>query len=294
MPSHIYLALGMWNDVVNSNLAAWNMGVIERKTTGHYDVHALHALQWLSYGYLQLKNYKKAYESVKTMEQIYKKSPNDAMVKWYYSLMRAAYISDTEEWHADLTGVNTTGIDIEISAIASNAYIQGMKVIQDPAKAQHVIDFLHKLSNISIKSNSAIASCYPDTDYFSAINEGGIEIAKIIYFELEAQKAAAQGHLSTAIQFAEQATDIENSISFGYGPPIPVKPANELLAELYLQNQLFVLAYKQFSISLERTANRTISVEGLKEAKRKLQEHHLTIPDTAIKPYFNPLLVNKF
>lgn len=290
MPSHIYLALGMWNDVVNSNLAAWNAGVAEKQKTGGYDIHALHALQWLSYGYLQLKDYAHAYQNVKTMEQIVILNPNDAMNKWYYSLMRTAYISDTQNWNADLRDIDLAGV--EISAVADNAYIQGMQAIhsRDPIKTQQIINQVRALSKLTTAGANVVAGCHNDSSYFNTINENGITIAKIIYLELLAQNAATQNHLKEAIEFAKQASDVENSLSFGYGPPIPAKPANELLAELYFQNKQYVLAYKQFSIALEHTPNRTLSREGLQKSMQKINELKLPIPDSTLKPYFNKLI----
>lgn len=290
MPSHIYLALGMWNDVVNSNLAAWNAGGFQKQKNGSYDIHALHALQWLSYGYLQLNDDAKSYQYVKTMEQIITSDPNSAMNKWYYALMRAAYMSDTQNWNADLKDIDLTGI--EISAVASNAYIQGMQAIksQNANNIQKIMNYVQHLSDHSNSNNHSEAACHHDSNYFNTINENGITIAKIVYLELLAQNAAAQNHFKEAIEFAKQASDIENSLSFGYGPPIPVKPANELLAELYFQNKQYVMAFKQFSVALEHTPNRAISSEGLQKSMKKIIELKLPVPDVIPKPYFNKLV----
>lgn len=288
MPSHIYLALGMWDDVVNSNLAAWNAGVVEKNHSGNYDVHALHALQWLSYGYLQLKDNDMAYQQVKIMEQIVKLNPNDAMSKWYYSLMRAVYMSDTQNWNVDLSEIDLSGI--EMSAVADNAYVQGMQAIKNKnsKKALQIIENTYRFSKTSTTKVGVETACHNDANYFNTLNDGGIVIVKIVYFELKAQNALA--NLNQAIQFAKQAADIENSLSFGYGPPLPAKPANELLAELYLQNKQYVLAYKQFLISLEHTPNRTISKEGLQKTINKLNTLKITIPQDSQKPYFNKLM----
>ena len=48
MPSHIYVALGRWDDVVTSNIASWNVSVkrMERKGLAD-DVRSYHAFNWL-------------------------------------------------------------------------------------------------------------------------------------------------------------------------------------------------------------------------------------------------------
>ena len=63
MPSHIYLALGLWDEVIDSNLQAWECGqrrLVRKKLPEHeHDIHDLHALQWLHYGYLQKGDFRK-------------------------------------------------------------------------------------------------------------------------------------------------------------------------------------------------------------------------------------------
>jgi tetratricopeptide (TPR) repeat protein len=58
MPSHIFLQLGLWDDVVSSNERAWAASraeVIARKLSPAE--LSFHALQWLQYGYLQQGRY---------------------------------------------------------------------------------------------------------------------------------------------------------------------------------------------------------------------------------------------
>ena len=54
MPSHIFLALGMWDEEIASNQASWAAADarVQRKNLG-VDSRGYHALHWLEYGYLQ-------------------------------------------------------------------------------------------------------------------------------------------------------------------------------------------------------------------------------------------------
>ena len=54
MTSHIFLALGMWDDAVAANEASWAASAarVERKRLGPTE-HGYHAYLWLSYTYLQ-------------------------------------------------------------------------------------------------------------------------------------------------------------------------------------------------------------------------------------------------
>ncbi len=60
MPSHIYVALGMWDEVISSNVAAFAASE-KRKAKKELGNDALdyHSLKWLMYGYLQKKEFAK-------------------------------------------------------------------------------------------------------------------------------------------------------------------------------------------------------------------------------------------
>ncbi|MDE3200833.1 MAG: hypothetical protein KGN79_07915, partial [Acidobacteriota bacterium] len=53
MCSHIFLALGMWNDVVNANIAATSVVNRHAVTAGRQPVHCGHYNYWLLYGYIE-------------------------------------------------------------------------------------------------------------------------------------------------------------------------------------------------------------------------------------------------
>ena len=69
MPSHIYVALGMWDEVISSNRAAFDASVkrIERKQLEGKDFD-YHSLKWLMYGLLQKGEFDEAKQLVTDME----------------------------------------------------------------------------------------------------------------------------------------------------------------------------------------------------------------------------------
>ena len=55
MPSHIFFAMGMWEEAVASNEQSWAASVERAKRKGlSASDHSFHALSWLEYAYLQL------------------------------------------------------------------------------------------------------------------------------------------------------------------------------------------------------------------------------------------------
>jgi len=106
--------------------------------------------------------------------------------------------------------------------------------------------------------------------------------------ELQAQIQQDEGNLSNAIVLLKRAANLESNLSFGYGPPLPVEPSYELLAEAYMKNAQYPEAYKEWIIELKRMPNRIKAEEGLVKTKEKLKATHLSIPE-AIFPYYNKL-----
>jgi len=70
MPTHTYLALGLWDKVVTSNIVSWEAAKA-RKERKNLDNNALgyHTYHWLEYGNLQLGQKEKAREMVDSMVQ---------------------------------------------------------------------------------------------------------------------------------------------------------------------------------------------------------------------------------
>jgi tetratricopeptide (TPR) repeat protein len=61
MPSHIYVAMGMWDNVISSNIDSYQASIhrMEKKILDN-DARGYHAFHWLEYGYLQKGNYDEA------------------------------------------------------------------------------------------------------------------------------------------------------------------------------------------------------------------------------------------
>lgn len=287
MPSHIYTALGLWDEVIQSNQAAWNAGRQQnsKQDPAAYTIHDLHALQWLAYAHLQKKHYATAYQLTKTMESI-AQSTSTPMAKWYYGLMRASYLSDSGDYNAKLSSLSMN--HVELSAYASNIYADVLQAKSqgDSARMKSLLDELVKV--IPVK--------YPNqtySDYFTSVTKSGILTARIIELEIRAQIAMSEKQSDKAIQYLKRAGKLEAQTSFGYGPPIPVKPSFELLAEILLKEKKYGMAYQQYIITLKRLPNRTFSAEGEKMTKKKLLAHKLPLPE-GINPYFHRLILPEF
>lgn len=270
MPSHIYLALGLWEEVVKSNEQAWESGKKRIKQQNlsfkDYDIHDLHALQWLQYGYLQLGNYDKAKELLKTMYQMTLNSDHP-MFKWYYGRMRAAQAVSTKDYTEIPPSVDMLGV--ELSATANNFYTEAL--IRE-SKAEDLESLGVGLKKLIAKEKVRLENQKePGSDYFTSVNGEGLTIAEITLLQIMALNQKNKNLSAEAYKNLEKAVDIENSLPTGYGPPNPVKPSKELLGEFLFRDKNFSKACAVFQEELLTLPNRREALEKLNQIDKNLR-----------------------
>jgi tetratricopeptide (TPR) repeat protein len=255
MPSHIFLALGMWDDTVASNEASF-------EASGG---KSYHALQWLAYAYLQQGRHA---DAARMLETIRKAAETDtsAGTRWYLALMRSAYVFETRQWDAASFPVNTEGI--EFSAAACELLARGASAIHAGRlpDAKRILKEM-RTRRAPLAKRAADPLCH-QTDFSSGISPNGLKGAAVMEQQLEAMILRAQGKSGEAIALLEQAAHAEDEMAMDFGPPNPVKPAHELLAEALLAEGRFEEAKTHFELALKRAPGRRLSLEGLAKANQ--------------------------
>lgn len=290
MPSHIFLALGMWDDVIASNKAAWTSAIKHnpKAIASAYTIDDLHALQWLMYGYLQKQDYAAAYSNVKKMQEINSAS-NTPMTRWYYSLMRSTYLTATQNWVADLPSFDMH--HDEIAGRVNNTVTNALIILNHKTQnqASQIKQAKQLLAEITQGLSNEVVSTEPIENFFESISESGKQQAEIMRLELKAEIEKREGHINEAITTLHAAEKLEDQQAFGYGPPLPVIPSYELLGELLLQKNQSIEAYQVIMKSLKRMPNRQESLQYLQKAEKILKQQHIALPEK-IQPYFNRLM----
>lgn len=269
MPSHIYLALGMWTQYVQTNEASWaaSQDRIRRKHLGQgdYDIHALHTLQWLEYGYLQQGRVAKAMDCLKAAEKIENLNPSP-MMKWYLAMMRAAYVVDSPNWQDVIAAPDLKGV--ELTAPASSLYANGLMAIREKTPgAQQAITQIGELIEAGQHADSG-PGLHEHASFFTDFYNASVKPANIMQAQLRTLQLLADGKNQEAVNLLENTVADEAELTAGYGPPVPVKPSAELLGEVYLNQGRPQNAMRAFQIALLRYPNRAASLVGLVEAAR--------------------------
>lgn len=270
MPSHIYVALGMWDEVISSNIAAWEASE-KRKAKKDLGNDALnyHSLKWLMYGYLQKGSFAKAKELIKDMETYCQEEPSKK-AKSHNVMMKGAYFTETGEWMDPLVSDTMDYEDLSIQVYGTHSYMKGMQAYhQKDDKALSAI-----IKNLEARTSEAENEALIGNSQMCSGSYGRgrpttthVERTKVVVLELKAQLALLSNDETEAERLMKEAIKIEEKTAYMYGPPEIVKPSHEMYADWLKGKNRMEESKKFYEKVLERAPKRFIAIEGVKAAK---------------------------
>ena len=247
MPSHIFLALGMWKECVDSNFDSWNSSEARVKRLKlDTDKRGYHALWWMQYAYLQQGRLDKARENLEVIERDAAQGKT-RHARDHYAYLRSHFLIDGEQWTADLRPVDDTGLVPR--AWGANALAEGIRALKtgNSKQAREWSAKLRSKADADLKDASSLP---------------------IAASSLEGLVLLEDGKSDAALDKLREAVDLENATTFGYGPPFPPKPAIEILGETLLKIGKPQEALDAFRAALDRNPRRAISLKGLAKAAK--------------------------
>jgi tetratricopeptide (TPR) repeat protein len=269
MCSHIFLALGMWDDVVRANIAASTVMNQQAAAAGKPPVRCGHSHYWLEYGYLEQGRIGEAKSVVAgCREQAMQPGmaakardivdPDNAVVSSFVE-MRSRYLVDTGRWQDEVAGWKVDMGGALMSEI-NDAFASGFAAAErgDLPTAR---DALAALLDLLPQSPAAFDSAG------TSPGDPLRRVPQIQKLQLQAVILSAEGRGDQAVTLAQQAVAIGQELPYAFGPPSPEKPSYELLGEILLKEKRISPARAAFEASLQRAPQRTESLWGLARAE---------------------------
>jgi len=253
MTSHIFMALGMWDDVVTANEKA------QATLRGHLSSHVV---TWLGYGLIQQGRYEEARRWIDSMyaqgKTDKKRVREDAMQAT--AELSANWSASTDRWseHPALFRVDTTGTDVSTSAfgVGLAALGRGERALADT--------MVTVIARERVADSVRIAKMNPaqpgDITWHGYIRIRDLTVRALIL--------RADGRRDSALVLLRAAGDIEQTLPVEFGPPMAFKPPHEAAGELLLEMGRFADAEAEFKVALTRTPRRTSSLLGLARAAK--------------------------
>jgi len=267
MTSHIFLALGLWDDVVQANRRAARVADAMRAERGVPARRWGHYNYWLLYGLLQQGREDQA----------------AALLRSAYREMNARDIAPADPLeldpdHHQVASVvqmwarymfETRGGNTEIAAWAFEVgdafdprlnlhYVRGMLASSADAVERHRKAF----GKLQAELRAAISK----QDRQAPAARLYLDRLDVIALQLKAAEARARGNLEQAIGYAREASRLEGEMPFSFGPPFVDLPAAEYFGELLLGAGHRDRAAAAFELQLQRSRGKTRARRGLAQA----------------------------
>ena len=259
MTSHIFLALGKWDDVVSANQRAQATAPPPGFLSGH-------VVHWLHYGLLQQGRYREADRWLDSMaKQASTGPPNRRALSWdAVGLMAGANLADTRRWRSiagrlrvdsaafDATSDSEALLDLAASefGFALGALFRGETSAFNSALAEMTARRTRAASNPDMATSRGMSEVMEKT--------------------LRGYALEKNGDTAGALALFRDAANQESQLPMPFGPPMTIKPPREAAGELLLMLGRSADARQEFVLALARTPRRTAPLLGLARAEYAL------------------------
>jgi len=232
MTTHIFLAAGMWRDVISQNDIA---ATLTRWVPGHYTY-------WLGYGLLQSGRFQ---DAARHLERVRSGMSENGNQRQHLAWMRGDYVINTERWSADLMDWPLRVDDLPGAAVYDQ-FVRGYAAVRrgDLRAAREArTELARRLEAVR------------DSLMNRTLGVMGMELAALLRHK--------EGASDEALGLLREAARQEDALPVDFGPPTIVKPSHELLGEVLLELNRPAEAQREFTRALQQAPGRARSLIGL-------------------------------
>jgi tetratricopeptide (TPR) repeat protein len=241
MPSHIFTRLGLWDDSIASNIAA--------RAAAHAkgDVgEELHAMDYLTYAYLQRGRYAEAGQVVNATRAMTGLRATQFKIGYAASAMPIRLAIERKDWDSATRLEPLPGSPPAVAAIVYWARAVGHARARPPSSADDEIGRLEACRDALRSSGDS---------YWATQADAMIK-------EAQAWRLAAAGQNEPAIASLRAAADEEDAAEKLPVTPGPIVPAREQLGEMLLQANKPDQALHEFKVALTLAPGRRGALVG--------------------------------
>ena len=278
MTSHIFLALGMWDETVAANERTIQLinDAIRSRNKDAPPLGCGHPVTWVSYAYLQQGRFNDARRMIDGCSEEMRGHPTmpehemgaqsaldaDSSSAASFAVMRSRYLIDSGDWSGPIAAmkVNADGL---ISAEFTRDWVDAYGAVRF-GKLDAAVAAIERSKN-STKRYVAAASAAG-----IAADAPAQRLAKIEQQQLDGLLLMKRGQTKEGIALLSEAAAGERASPMEFGPPSLDKPANELLGEVLLEQGRTKEACAAFESAQVLAPGRGQSLMGLSKCARQL------------------------
>jgi hypothetical protein len=271
MTSHIFLALGMWDEVIKANQTAMAVVNQHRAASGKAPGSCGHYGEWLHYAYLQRGRTEDARAILnKCREEV---GVDKSMVE-SFAQMRTDFLINSQLWSDPVaTGEFPdlgSHIDSQLTFDFATAF---SKLEQHDAHAQEAVARFEDTRQRFVIRNAKQESP----------NESAGKRAEILSGELKALLEVSRGRPAQAIDGLKTLALQEHALPVEFGPPFINKPVDELLGEILTEQHDLAGAHRAFTAALAGAPGRKVAAAGLEATRGSISAGDDTEVSSAAK-----------
>lgn len=265
MPSHIFARLGLWDESIQSNLAAIEVA----KRAGEATEYQLHPMDFLMYAYLQTGQDAKAHAVESEAVAMSNKGYGHGRENYYY-YVQAHFPSmvavETKDWKRAAALKAPEGAKPGMKEMTYWANAVGAGHLKDVAAAKEAVAELAAAIEQDEKENPSKEKSPVNTD----LNEG------------KAWLAYAEGKHDEAFALLKPVIERQDAVGKGEVD----LPAREMYADMLLELKHPQEALEQYKLSLKSDPSRLNGLYGAGRAAEMAQQHEDAVS------YYKQLLAN--
>lgn len=266
MTSHIFVALGRWDDVIAANQKAMSVVDAQRAAKGKPAKPCGHYASWLHYGFLQERRFDDAQRQLDACRQMAQRevaggpeAEGDRSVVRDYAEMRLFHWMETGRWEA------AEALSLPANGFAGAKFLQAYGDALVGAKEDK--SALHAAAARLRERQKELLAEVGQQKGNAAL---GRVSADLVVRQIDALERIRDGKRDEGIAELRKVAEAEGAMPLEFGPPAIQKPSSELLGDELLALGRNAEAEEAYQSALTRAPGRTLSLQGLLRAQQAL------------------------
>jgi tetratricopeptide (TPR) repeat protein len=242
MTTHIFLAMGMWDEVVSQNRIALRL---QAELPGHYS-------SWLVYGLIQQGRYGAAQQLI---ERLRRNLGGGGLHGQHGALvdMRGHYLLHSEDWRGPVFEQESEHDRMSLDSELSDVFVRGAIAFR---RRDHA-----PLADAGAEMGRLVDAMAVDR----GPDDPATRVGRILALELGGMALFLAGSREEGVRAVTQASRLEDALPMEFGPPTIVEPTHELLGWMLLELDPRK-ALAAFQRALLRAPGRSRALMGLARA----------------------------
>jgi tetratricopeptide (TPR) repeat protein len=267
MTSHIFVALGQWDDVIDANVRAMKVVNEQRAAKGKPAKTCGHYVSWLHYGYLQERRLDDAQRELDACRQMAQREASggpdaegDPSVVRDYAEMRLFHWMETGRWEP------SEALSLPADRFAEPRLLQAYGDALVAAAGGDRAAFRAAAARLRERQKEVLPEIKRKQGAVS-FDRGAVDI---LVRQIDALEQIRTGKKDEGIAELRKVAQAESARPFEFGPPAIQKPSWELLGDELLALGRNAEAEKAYQTALTRAPGRTLALQGLRRTRQAL------------------------